>query len=237
MFFRKVIYPVCHLIPPGPSPLLSFLPRRFSLSLCALPSHSAAVRSFSLASSPLPFSFVSFLSFLPFFALFCWLLPLPFLLPCCSSLSLCLLPSHSAAVRSLSLVSSPLPFCFVSAPVSVLSFSSSFPFALLLLPVSLRFSPSLCRYPCLLSGFQPFAVFFCPASLSPAATKFFQRHLFSFLFFRGLRNSSLSFVKQSSSFSSKTINKIGKNLCCSAESYRSCNMQHANGCFFAKLFT
>ena len=75
------------------------------------------------------------------------------------------------------------------------------------------------------------------ASLSPSATKFFQRHLFSFLFFRGLRNSSLSFVKQSSSFSSKTINKIGKNLCCSAESYRSCNMQHANGCFFAKLFT
>ena len=85
--------------------------------------------------------------------------------------------------------------------------------------------------------FPALCCFFCPASISPAATKFFQRHLFSFLFFRGLRNSSLSFVKQSSSFSSKTINKIGKNLCCSAESYRSCNMQHANGCFFAKLFT
>ena len=113
----------------------------------------------------------------------------------------------------------------------------SYPFAQLLCPVSLRFTLSLCRCLCLLFGFQSLAILFCPASLSPAATKFFQRHLFSFLFFRGLRNSSLSFVKQSSSFSSKTINKIGKNLCCSAESYRSCNMQHANGCFFAKLFT
>ena len=40
----------------------------FSLSLCSLPSHSAAVRFFSLVSNPLPISFVSVLaSFLPFF--------------------------------------------------------------------------------------------------------------------------------------------------------------------------
>ncbi len=43
-----------------------------------------------------------------------WLLPLPFLFPCCFALSLCALPSHSAAVRSFSLVFSPLPFPFVS---------------------------------------------------------------------------------------------------------------------------
>ena len=118
------------------------------------------------------------------------------LLPCCFALAICFLDSHSAAVRSFSLGLSLLPFCFV--PVSFT------------LPLSVP-SPwlsVLCRF--VLSPL--------PASCSPAATKFFQRHLFSFLFFRGLRNSSLSFVKQSSSFSSKTINKIGKNLCCSAES-------------------
>ncbi len=50
---------------------LSFLfPCCFALSLCALPSYSAAVCAFSLVSSSLPFSFVSFLSFLPFFASF-----------------------------------------------------------------------------------------------------------------------------------------------------------------------
>ena len=86
------------------------------------------------------------------------------LLHCCISLSLCALPSHSAAVRAFSLVFSPLPFSFVSAPVSVLAFSSFFPFALLLLPVSLALNLSLCRCPCLFAGFQSLAVFFCLSS-------------------------------------------------------------------------
>ncbi len=50
----------------------------------------------------------------------------------------------------------------------------------------------------------------------------FKGHLFYLLFFRGLRNSSLSFVKQSSTYSSKTIDKRGKNLSCSAESKLQC---------------
>ncbi len=60
----------------------------------------------------------------------------------------------------------PAPCCFVLSQLLSLSwlFSSSFPFSLLLCPVSLRFTLSLCRCLCLLLGFQPLAVSFCLSS-------------------------------------------------------------------------
>ena len=131
MFFRKVIYLVCY----------SWI--FYSFLFLSLPFSSFLFLS-------LPFSSFLFLS-LPFSS-FC-----PVASPCLSALY----PPHSAAVRSFSLVPSSLLFCFVSVPVSVLAFSSFFPFALLLLSVSLRFTPSLCRCLCLLPGFQLLAVLFC----------------------------------------------------------------------------
>ena len=116
------------------------------------------------------------------------LYPFLFLLPSCFALALWLLAPHSAAVCAFSLVSSSLLFCFVSScsfswpfPLafsSVIAFAALFwSFALLFRPVSLRFSLSLCRCLCFISGFQPFAVLFC---LFPVAFALF---CLFFLFF------------------------------------------------------
>ncbi len=120
--------------------------------------------------------------FLPWFQslLFCSL-------PCCFSLTICSLASHSAAVRAFSLSSSSLPFCFVPVSFSLAAAASLYPampFALLLLLVSLPFTLSLCRCPFLLLGFQLFAVFFCPSpGLFPGFCAFFLPFLPLFLFF------------------------------------------------------
>ncbi len=65
--------------------------------------------------------------------------PFLFLLPCCSWLALCSLASHSAAVRSFSLVFSLLLFSFVSALASFLAFALFFcPFSSFSCPFSFR---------------------------------------------------------------------------------------------------
>ena len=68
MSFRKVIYLVCYsrIL----YPFLFLLPSCFALFLCALPSHSAVVRSFLLSISSLPLPFVPLLPFLLAFASF-----------------------------------------------------------------------------------------------------------------------------------------------------------------------
>ena len=142
-------------LPVSLSPCLSVsLP--FALLLCSV----SLLLSLSLCRCPFLLS-----GFQPFAVSFCPCL----LLPCCFSLAICFLASHSAAVCAFSLVSSPLPFSFVSAPVSVLAFASFFPFSLLLCSVSLRFSPSLCRCLCFSPWFSALCCFllslscrFCP---------------------------------------------------------------------------
>mgnify|MGYP007089627034 CR=1 FL=1 len=124
MFFRKVIYLVCYSS--IFSPFLFLLPCCFSLSLCSLASLFVfcllllfVFLAFSLSLCRCPFLLLGSQLFAVFFCL-CFVLfqvfsPFLFLLPCCFSLSLWFLASHSAVVRPFSLVSSSLQFCFVPA--------------------------------------------------------------------------------------------------------------------------
>ena len=87
---------------------------------------------FSLSLCRCPFLFLGFQSFA---VLFCPCL----LLPCCFALVLWLLASHSAAVRSFSLVFSSLLFSFVPALASFLAFVPS-------LPIFCLFSSFFCHF-------------------------------------------------------------------------------------------
>ena len=113
-------------------PFLSSVPQLFavlfclSLSLCCCPFFPSVYQSFAVLfclSGSLSCLFCPFLPLFPFpFSLF--------LFSCCFSLSICLLASHSAAVRSFSLSISLLPIYFVSVLASFLAFV---PFLLLFL--------------------------------------------------------------------------------------------------------